>query len=198
MTEINVKEIKKIEKVVNMNKIEKVTVEERVNLSKRRFWFDARKVKKEDNSLIDAVYNTFFDTIMINLHQLNDFKLPTNFKRAVIISQKADLAQLKQEDIAISLDRDILKEAQAKKISTAYHQIVDNRESLDNSYLNAHLYDYLIVELVDETNIPLELILAKMQKNSNTQVMKIVNSAESSLITFGVMEVGRRYHSFNK
>jgi 3-dehydroquinate synthase II/3-amino-4-hydroxybenzoic acid synthase len=196
MTEQNVKKVEKIEKVENVvnikniEKIEKVTVEDRFNLNNRRFWFDARKVKKEDTCLMDAVYNTFFDTIMLNLDQLNDFRLPTNFKRAVVISQKSDLLKLKQEDIVISMNFDILEEAKTKKMSTSYHQIVDNRESLDNSYLNAHLYDYLIVELVDETNIPLELILAKMQKKSKTQVMKIVDSCQSALITFGVMEVG--------
>lgn len=187
MSEVMVKEATKI---VAKDKVQKVNVENRYNLGKRRFWYDARKIKKEDSTVIDAVYNTFFDTIMINLSQMNDFKLPTNFKRAIVITKKAEIDQVKEGDIVISTDRSILEEAKQKGLSTAYHQVVDNRQSLDNSYQNAHLYDYLIVELVDETNIPLELILAKMQKSSNTQVMKIVNSAESSLITFGVMEVG--------
>lgn len=50
-------------------------------------------------------------------------------------------------------------------------------------------FDYVVAEFSDTTNIPLELLVAKLQ-SKKTKVLKIVNSCQEMELAFGVMEVG--------
>jgi 3-amino-4-hydroxybenzoic acid synthase len=52
-----------------------------------------------------------------------------------------------------------------------------------------HPYNHMIVEFKDDTNIPLELILARLQDSSTYIIKKVIN-AEDGIVSMGVMERG--------
>jgi 3-dehydroquinate synthase II/3-amino-4-hydroxybenzoic acid synthase len=60
---------------------------------------------------------------------------------------------------------------------------------MDEAWMIGSQFDYMVVDFVDTTNIPLELLIARMQ-NSKTIILKRINSYQDMMITFGVMEVG--------
>lgn len=64
-----------------------------------------------------------------------------------------------------------------------------DKESLEMALKFAPQFNYTVVKLKDETNIPLELIIAELQKKE-IRLLKEVYSAEEAIVAFGVLERG--------
>ena len=82
----------------------------------------------------------------------------------------------------------LLEEVIEKGYSSAFLQCVDNQADMDNAWKIGTKTDYLIVEFKDVTNIPLELIIARLERK--TVLLKSVNTLQDAEIAFGVMEAG--------
>jgi 3-amino-4-hydroxybenzoic acid synthase len=77
-----------------------------------------------------------------------------------------------------------------KGFKTALLLNIDSAIDLDNAaQIKEDRTDFLIVKFKDETNIPLELLIAKLQ-DTKVHLLKYTECFEESEVAFGVMETG--------
>ena len=83
----------------------------------------------------------------------------------------------------------ILGEAKRLGLKTCIFYSVDNREMLERVSREASQYDFVAVDFDLPTNIPLELIIARLEE-SNTILLRAVNTAIDTEIAYGTLEKG--------
>lgn len=156
---------------------------------KKSVWFDAREVNMNQEQLLSCVFNSSIDTLVINVENRRLYNAPKRTRYVVGITEKPQLQILSEDDVVMSADEAILEAAKLKKYKTCIYFVVNDNDSLESSWQAADKYDYAIIEFLSQTNIPLELIIARLQA-SDTILIKKVNTAEEAVIAFGVMEKG--------
>lgn len=155
----------------------------------RTFWFDARTLAPEDD-LHNAAAQNGFDRWLIQPEQTDAFReRRVGMGLTVEIKEEGHLAALQPGDIALSTSPDLLKGAKAKGNQTALWVTISDAPTLEYASKAGRDVDFLITELIDETNIPLELVVAELQ-NDGTIVLKAVPTAEDAGVAFGVVEYG--------
>mgnify|MGYP001028419106 FL=1 len=92
--------------------------------------------------------------------------------------------------IVMSNSAEILKEVKAAGLRTAYFNQVTDYERLRHTAEIGDNYDHVVVQFFDETNIPLELLIATFQKNQSLQLLKYVSNYEEMKVVLHVMEHG--------
>lgn len=157
-------------------------------MNQKRVWFDARDLKDED-IVLPFVYNLSYEYIIIKFRSLNDIKAPKKMKFVVEINSIEELFEVPKEYIILSQNIDVLAKASIDGYCTAFYQAVTNQEEMDTAWKVGKDHKFLVVQLMSETNIPLELLIAKLQ-NTGSDILKIVNSKLEAEIALGVMEVG--------
>ena len=157
-------------------------------MQKKIVWFDARCIKNE-KKIMPLIFNLRYEYIIIKRSMFETFKKPGKIKIVVEVEKKEELAGLDSETIIMSSDVKLLEQIRDKKYKTALYQKISNQKEMDKSWQIGSQHDYLIVFIDAETNIPLELLIAKLQKK-NTVLLKIVKTALDAEIAFGVMEAG--------
>ncbi|GAA4462922.1 3-dehydroquinate synthase II [Nibrella saemangeumensis] len=78
------------------------------------------------------------------------------------------------------------------KMKFCFKAFVKDAESLNEAIEKGMKFDYLSILFDDPTNIPLELVIARLQP-TNTILMKEIkdiNDVEDAIVSLGVMEVG--------
>ena len=151
-------------------------------------WIDAREMK-EGSSFFSLIFNRDFDNLLIDIKQLSKVSFPKKINLIVEVGKEQDLDKLDPATIVLSKSTDLLKVAERRKYKTALWQKITSKEEMDFAWKNGANYDFLAVELMAETNIPIELLIAKLQ-NTKTSTLKLVKSTEDAIIAFGVMEAG--------
>lgn len=155
---------------------------------KRMVWFDGRTSGMKE-TILPLVYNMHFEYLLINRDMCEKINPPRKMKLVVEVNKEEDMEGLGEEVIFLSKDLSLLDKIKSKGRLTAYYQVITNQEAMENAWKSGANHDFLVVELIDATNIPLELIIARLQKY-NTVLLKKVSSFEEAEISFGVMEVG--------
>lgn len=155
----------------------------------KEVWFDARGIKKEEGIILPAVYNTAIDTILVNPEQIKTLQMPKRMKVAVFTEDTNKIDNLDKVNIVVSESKDYLQDLNGNGYATALYATIKDRESLERLQDLPYNINFLIVKLVDETNIPLELLIAKLQQ-TDIQLFKVVSSSQEASIAFGVMEIG--------
>jgi 3-dehydroquinate synthase II/3-amino-4-hydroxybenzoic acid synthase len=85
--------------------------------------------------------------------------------------------------------QDLLESAKERGYKTCVFLSVDNKELLDKSWQDAGKFDYAAVNFDLPTNIPLELIIARLQ-DSKTVLLRQATTFVDMEVAFGVLEKG--------
>lgn len=152
-------------------------------------WLDLRKVNYKKNNLIGLVYNYNFSFILVNRANVESLKAPSKMNLVVEIKKIEELKDIPENCVVFSSSIELLKDVKKKGYKTAFMTTINDENSMNYAWQKGLLYDYLVIELLDSTNIPLELLIAKLQ-HTNTVLIKKVFSVEDAEIVSGVMEVG--------
>ncbi|TNE48274.1 MAG: 3-dehydroquinate synthase [Deltaproteobacteria bacterium] len=155
----------------------------------RLFWFDARQ-SNEEAGLLTAVQHQGFDRWVVSPEQADEFReRSVGIGWVVALESLNDKDKLREGDVVYSSDLKLLSQVRAEGFATALYYKIEDAPTLEQAYQLGASHDYLVVELVDETNIPLELVVAELQKHS-TLVLKQVAKAQEAEVSFGVVEHG--------
>lgn len=151
-------------------------------------WFDGRNLKNE-SSIISLISNKAFEYMLIRYDMLGKIRPQKKLKLIVEVNKKEEIVKELSNKTVLSCKLELLNYAKEQGIRTAYLIEVSSKEDMENAWLHGIKHDFLVVEFKDETNIPLELILARTQ-NQTTSVIKKVSTFQEAEICFGVMESG--------
>ncbi|WP_242835506.1 3-dehydroquinate synthase II [Ruminiclostridium josui] len=151
-------------------------------------WFDGRNLKNEE-AILNMIYILNFENLLIKKCMLDTITPPHKMNLIVEINSEVDMEDLNKEHIVLSADRQLLQKSVEKGFKTALLHRIFDRNSMDEAWQIGSNFDYVVAEFSDTTNIPLELLVAKLQ-SKKTKVLKIVNSCQEMELAFGVMEVG--------
>lgn len=144
--------------------------------------------------LWSALLNAPIDVVLLRLEQLPSMPMPGHIRVACMADEEYVIERaLKEEMVDIVVVQEEARSSVPARVDKAIGvraRIGDQDAVLRCIDLLRHV-DALIVELVDETNIPLELLIAEAQ-STDVDVVKRVATAEDALITLGVLESGTR------
>jgi len=163
------------------------------NILTKKIWFNARNIDEKEKSLIlPIVFNSHIDTLLIEPLQIEKLYAPSRLKLAVYIKEIGEIEKIANNNsIIVSDSISCLRSAKKRGYETAFYTTIKDKTTLENSLNMDSNMDYLIVKLTDETNIPLELIIATFQNNgAKVCLLKEVSMAQEAAVAFGVMEVG--------
>ncbi|OFX87039.1 MAG: 3-dehydroquinate synthase [Bacteroidetes bacterium GWE2_32_14] len=158
------------------------------NQFQKEIWIDCLDVESKPEK-IALINNLSFENILVKAADIKKFKLPKKTKVIVEVVFKTELKDISEDVIVMSSKNEVLEAASKSNHKTAYSCKIIDQESMNKAWKIGEKYDYVVVELISETNIPLELLIAKLQK-TNTTLIKKVLSVQDAEISFGVMEAG--------
>lgn len=181
----------KIKPLVKEIKIKGDMTDSTIKNERQRFvWFDARESQDKNDKVLRILQNTIFYTLVVKPSQIADIGTISSRIKLVLFVEKIDeLGAIRPEDIVASENPRILEAAAGQEKKTALFITVKDKESLETALKFAPKFNYTVVKLKDETNIPLELIITKLQKEKIC-LLKEVYSAKEAIIAFGVLEKG--------
>lgn len=156
---------------------------------KKEVWFDGRNVKITDNKVIPIMANTSIEKIVVQAKNRQEYKLPKKTKYITFVETEEELALVQEGDVVLSDSVGILEEAKKKGFQTGIYIPVNDRTALEYAADTAGNYNYAVIRFACETNIPLELLIAKLQ-STGTALLKEVTTARDGKIAFDVMEYG--------
>lgn len=157
----------------------------------KELWYDARDLKESEKGLIDDAIQRDYRVVLIR-EDNKSIKLTNRVKKAILIESKEGLKNLPEKSIAVISKKELVKDILGLKrqgIEIGFFVNVVDKDSMEEAAAVSATFDYVIVEFKDDTNIPLELILAK-QQNKKVNILKIVNNAQDGIVVMGVMESG--------
>lgn len=155
----------------------------------REIWFDGRLIPLSDQSLWSLVNNSPINKVLVSLEQRQSGHFPNKTELITEINQESDLADLEPNETVFSGDLFLLGKAKNAVVKTCAYFFINNNEMLEKACRDATNYDYAIVDFDLPTNIPLELFIARLQKQ-RTILLRRVNNVSDMEVAFGVMEEG--------
>lgn len=157
--------------------------------SSRQIWFDGRGIPLERRDVWDFVNNSALQRVVVTAAQRRVGHFPLKTELVTEVRDEADLAALSPGEIALSDDARLLEQARANGFATCLCVSVDSKEALERAWRDASAHDFCVVEFDLPTNIPLELILARLA-DRRTAILKKERTFEGMEVAFGVMERG--------
>lgn len=155
----------------------------------REIWFDGRPVPLERQDIWGLVNNSPLEKVVVSADQRRNGHYPHKTHLITEIRNEEDLAGLPAGETLLSDHQDLLEAAGRQGYKTCIFLSVDSRESLEKSWREAIKFDYAAVDFDLPTNIPLELIIARLQERK-TVLLRRVASVEEMEVSFGVLEKG--------
>lgn len=157
-------------------------------MSKRVVWFDGRSLKDE-GKILPLVYNYRFENLLVKKEMVEGLKAPRKMKLIVEPDNGLDLKLYPKEAVIFSDQIDLLKKAKKQGYQTALFRRIEQKEDLESAWKDGSRENFLVVELTSDTNIPLELLIARLQ-NTDTTLLKQVTTFADAEVSFGIMEAG--------
>jgi len=155
----------------------------------REIWFDGRSVPLERHDIWGLVNNSPIKKVVVSAQQRRDGHYPHKTELITELRNEEDLAGIAGGDIVLSDRLDLLEKACHCGYKTCGFFSVSGSESLEQSWQEAVKFNYAIVDFDLPTNIPLELIIARLQ-DRKTVLLRQVTTVEDMEIAFGVLEHG--------
>lgn len=155
---------------------------------KNLVWFDARSLKNEE-IILPLIFNMHFEYLLVDISAYKKMNCPQKMKFIVEVNDEESLRELDTTVVVLAGNNDLLGKAMDNGYRTALYKRITCQEDMNIAWKEGENHDFLVIELKDETNIPLELLIARLQ-NKNTALLKKVKTLEEIEIAFGVMEVG--------
>lgn len=154
-------------------------------------WVDCTQLTQPE---IDQVLSCGYERYLFDSKQYSNNKEALTGENLVLRCETAEelhgLLGEKADCVVMSNSAEVLKEAKAAGHKTAYFNQVTDYERLKHTARVGNQYDHVVVQFFDETNIPLELLIATFQKNKTMQLLKYVGSYEEMQVVLHVMEHG--------
>lgn len=161
----------------------------RKDLVSREVWFDGRDIPLERQDIWGLINNSPLQKVVVNTEQRRKGNFPLKTQLITEINGVDDLKGLKAGEAVLSEDHKLLQAAAEIGCKTCLFVSIEGREAMEQSWQDALSYDYLLVDFDLPTNIPLELIIARLQ-DSSTALFKKVTTFKDMEVVFGVLEKG--------
>jgi len=202
----------------NVNRRQALRLENIVdNLGEKRealdgpvIWFDSSKLKTQlpSDDIYTRIVHQSYTGLIVYLNDALDKFIKTTPERMNIILKLKDESQLKSfkksEHSKLFLDNkngrfivgynnsDKLEELKKEGYKTCYDSYVDDNESLHSAVNDGLRFDYSTILFKDPTNIPLELVIASLQKTKTILLKEIASPSDidDAIVCLGVMEYG--------
>jgi len=155
----------------------------------REVWFDGRGVPLERQAIWSLVNNSPIQKVVVSIEQRRKGHYPLKTELITEIKRIEDLDGINSGEIVLSADQGLLESAKHRGYKTCVFISVEGRVALEQSWRDALKYDYVLVDFDLPTNIPLELIIARLQ-DSQTVLLKKVTTFTEMEVVFGVLEKG--------
>ena len=156
-------------------------------MEKKIICFDARKFDLKD-PLISLVLTLNYTSLLINEKQIEERKIPNRISLFVYMDQFKEIV-VENNFVIISEKKDVLDKAKECGYKNGLYYVINDASTLSYACNEAEKYDYIFLRFNDETNIPLELVIAKMQ-NKKTLTLKYVETMAEAAVALRVMEKG--------
>lgn len=158
-------------------------------MSQREIWFDGRIVPLERQDIWGLVNNSPIKRFLVTVEQRRNGYYPHKTEFITEIKKEEDLTMIPKGEIVFSDCQELLATAKQQGHKTCVFFSVEGKEALEQSWQDAGKYDYAVVDFDLPTNIPLELIIARLQ-GTKTILLRQVSTFTDMEVAFGVMERG--------
>lgn len=156
----------------------------------RAVWFDARKVTSKDDPLLLAVQNSGIDTLLARCEGLQELGgIASRVRLVAFVEERNALERVPRGGVVASESVELLQAAAEQGHGTALVATIRDADTLGRTLEAAPRFTHLIVRLVEPTNIPLELVIARL-RGRGTALMKEVASSEEAAVAFETLETG--------
>ncbi|WP_036024865.1 3-dehydroquinate synthase II [Paraburkholderia dilworthii] len=172
-------------------------------------WYDTRQLSHLPDSqcaeIIEQIISSGFNGVVFYLDNFSTFSKEFSASHFAHVLHLADVAQLEAAQaerlvsptadagnklIISSANTQLLVQAAELGCATCYRAHVNNAESLCDSFRYGVRYDYVMVSFKDPTNIPLELVIAELHKESAHLLKEVGEDVDDAVIALGVLELG--------
>ncbi|MFZ5634433.1 MAG: 3-dehydroquinate synthase II [Bacillota bacterium] len=160
-----------------------------MRIRKREIWFDGRAIPLERRDIWGLVNNSAVEKVLVTAEQRRNGHYPHKTQLITEARDEEELPGVNTGEIVLSDRRDVLEAARKQGCRTCISLSVNSREALEQSWQEAARFDYAAVDFDLPTNIPLELIIARLQ-DSNTVLLRQVATMADMEVAFGVLERG--------
>jgi len=158
--------------------------------AKLQVWSDISAAGADSGAAIDALLYGPIDFLLARADQLAEVHVPNRVGKACVANGADSIeAAASLAPIVVVDDPELLPKVHRTGRLAGLRSLISDGESLETHRRAAADADVLIVRLSDQTNIPLELLIAEAQ-GSRARIVKEVESAEDALVTAGVLETG--------
>ncbi len=155
----------------------------------REVWFDGREVSLERQDIWGLINNSPIQKVVVSIEQRRNGHYPRKTELITEIQRIEDLKGINSGETVLSADQSLLDSVKDQGYKTCVFISVEGREAMEQSWQDAIKYNYLLVDFDLPTNIPLELIIARLQ-DSDTALLKKVTTFTQMEVVFGVLEKG--------
>lgn len=155
----------------------------------REIWFNGRGISFERQDIWGLINQSAIRKIVVTLEQRLEGYFPQKTELITEIDNEEDLKNIPPGEIILSKSQQILNTARNLGYPTCAFFSIHDSIDLEQSWQDAANYDYAIVDFDLPTNIPLELILARLQDNK-TVIIREAFSFVDAEVAFGVLEKG--------
>lgn len=149
--------------------------------------FDARKIDLND-PLISLVLTLNYTSLLINEEQIKERNIPNRISLFIYMDHFREI-NVENNFVVISGEKVVLNKAKEYGNKVGLYCVISDASTLNCVCNEAEEYDYILLQFNDETNIPLELVMAKMQ-NKPPLVLKYVETMSEAAVALHVMEKG--------
>ncbi|RJX23161.1 MAG: 3-dehydroquinate synthase [Ammonifex sp.] len=160
-----------------------------MNTRPREIWFDGRVVPLERQDIWGLVNNSPIKKVVVTMDQWWNGHYPYKTEFVVEVQDEKDLKEVKSGVIVMSCRQELLRSARRQGLKACLFASIEGGESLEQSWKDAAEFDYAVVDFDLPTNIPLELIIVRLQE-STTVLLRQVTTYQDAEIAFGVLERG--------
>jgi len=156
---------------------------------KREVWLDGRQIPVKGEDIWAFINNSNISKIVVTLEQRENLRFPLKTKLITEVTSKQDLVEIPQGEIVLASDSELLQKAKEQGYFSCKSFSIVGHEALEKACQEAENFDYVVIDFDLPTNIPLELILARLEQ-SKTAILKRETTFEAAEVAFGVMERG--------
>lgn len=126
--------------------------------------FDARKIDLND-PLISLVLTLNYTSLLINEEQIKERNIPNRISLFIYMDHFREI-NVENNFVVISGEKVVLNKAKEYGNKVGLYCVISDASTLNCVCNEAEEYDYILLQFNDETNIPLELVMAKMQNKT--------------------------------
>lgn len=153
-------------------------------------WFDLASGAPADPQILAKALHSPISGLLVRPSDGAPVEISDRVRRGWLIQGEGELARVSDPgEMVVSPSFDVVSQARSRGHPVGILWRVCDAATLEKACELLAQVDYLFLKLVDETNIPLELVLARAQP-TRVRVIKSVETVEEALVALGVLEHG--------